>query len=116
MPIPGGSENEYTRNILFGGRFLAAVLTELAACMTVLRQRQRWRPTQLHPSEIMTSAILFHQSHYRTCKAYDTEYVHRHLRRELPTRVRYQRFASVDAHRAGPIGWFYGFKLHLAGQ
>jgi hypothetical protein len=30
------------------------------------RQRHRLRPTQLHPSEIMTIAILFHQSHERT--------------------------------------------------
>jgi hypothetical protein len=38
-------------------------------------QRQRLRLTQMHPSEIMTILILFHQSHYRTFKAYYTEYV-----------------------------------------
>jgi hypothetical protein len=43
-------------------------------------QRRRLRPTQLHPSEIMTIVILFHQSHYRTFKAYYTEHVQRHLR------------------------------------
>ena len=32
--------------------------------------RQRLRPTRLHPSEIMTIAIVFQQSHYRTFKAY----------------------------------------------
>jgi hypothetical protein len=36
-------------------------------------QRQRLRPTQLYPSEMMTILILFQQSHYRPFKAYDTE-------------------------------------------
>src|SRR5260370_1974789 len=67
-------------------------------------ERMRLRPTQMHPSEIMTIVILFHQSHYRTFKAYYTEYVQCHLRSEFPTLVSYQRFASVDAHRAYPSG------------
>ena len=83
-------------------------------------QRQRLRPTQMHPSEMMTIIILFHQSHYRTFKAYYTEYVQRHLHSEFPTLVSYQRFASVDAHAAGapgglsahPIGPLYGHQLH----
>ena len=58
-------------------------------------QRQRVRPTQLHASEIMTILILFHQSHYRTFKAYDTEYVQRHLRSEFPALVSYQRFVEL---------------------
>jgi Transposase DDE domain len=29
----------------------------------------------MHPSELMTIVILFQQSHYRTFKAYYTEYV-----------------------------------------
>ncbi len=31
-------------------------------------QRQRLRVTQMHPSEMMTIVILFHQSHYRMWK------------------------------------------------
>jgi hypothetical protein len=31
--------------------------------------RRRRRATRLHPSEIMTIAVLFQQSHYRTFKA-----------------------------------------------
>lgn len=58
-------------------------------------QRQRLRPTQLHPSEIMTILILFHQSHYRTFKAYYTEYVQRHLCSEFPTLVSYSRFVEL---------------------
>jgi hypothetical protein len=48
-------------------------------------QRQRLRPTQMYPSELMTIVILFHQSHYRTFKAYYTEYAQRHLCSEFPT-------------------------------
>jgi len=58
-------------------------------------QRQRMRATQMHPSEMMTIIILFHQSHYRTFKAYYTEYVQRHLRSEFPTQVSYQRFVEL---------------------
>src|SRR6266487_6563716 len=58
-------------------------------------QRQRWRPTQMYPSEIMTILILFQQSHYRTFKAYYTEYVQRHLRSEFPTFVSYSRFVVL---------------------
>ena len=58
-------------------------------------QRQRVRPTQLHASEIMTILILFHQSHYRTFKAYYTDYVQRHLRSEFPALVSYQRFVEL---------------------
>jgi transposase len=58
-------------------------------------QRKRLRPTQMHPSEMMTIMILFHQSHYRTFKAYYTEYVQRHLHSEFPTRLRSGRFVEL---------------------
>jgi hypothetical protein len=123
--------------------------------------RRRLRPTRLHPSEIMTIAILFQQSHYRTFKAFYTEHVQRHLRGEFPQLVSYSRFVQLlptvlvpliaylhtqlgvctgisfvdstalavcenprigqhkvfapDAARGKTsVGWFYGFKLHLA--
>jgi Transposase DDE domain len=43
----------------------------------------------------MTIVILFQQSHYRTFKAYYTEYVHRHLCSEFPTLVSYSRFVEL---------------------
>ena len=58
-------------------------------------QRQRVRLTQMSPSEMMTIVILFQQSHYRTFKAYYTEYVQRHLRSEFPTQLSYQRFVEL---------------------
>ena len=44
---------------------------------------------------MMTIVILFQQSHYRTFKAYYTEYVQRHLQSEFPTLVSYQRFIEL---------------------
>ena len=58
-------------------------------------QRQRLRATQMYPSEMMTIMILFHQSHYRTFKAYYTEYVQQHLCSEFPTLVSYNRFVEL---------------------
>jgi hypothetical protein len=49
----------------------------------------------MYPSEMMPIMILFHQSHYRTFKAYETEYVQCHLCSEFPTRVSYQRFVEL---------------------
>jgi hypothetical protein len=57
--------------------------------------KQRERAGQLCPSEIMTILIHFHQSHYRTFKAYYTEHVQVHLTGEFPHLVSYQRFVAL---------------------
>ncbi len=123
--------------------------------------KQRERQGQLWPSEVMTILIHFHQSHYRTFKAYYTEHIQVHLTGEFPHLVSYQRLialipsvmvpllaslqsrygactgisfigstslsvcdpkrisqhrvSAVDAKRGKTsMGWFFGFKLHLA--
>ena len=123
--------------------------------------KQRDRAGQLCPSEVMTILIHFHQSQYRTFKAYYTEHVQVHLTTEFPQLVSYQRFVALmpgvlvallaylqsrygsctgisfidstslevcdprrisqhrvfatDARRGKTsMGWFFGFKLHLA--
>jgi Transposase DDE domain len=123
--------------------------------------KQRQRPGQLWPSEIMAILIHFHQSHYRTFKAYYTEHVQVYLTSEFPHLVSYTRFVAliptmlvpllaylqsrygactgissidstsleicdlkrihqhrvfaIDARRGkSSMGWFFGFKLHLA--
>jgi len=123
--------------------------------------KQRQRAGQLSPSEIMTILIHFHQSQYRTFKAYYTEHVQVYLTSEFPHLVSYTRFVALiptilvpllaylqsrygactgisfidstalavcdpkrihqhrvfalDAARGkSSMGWFYGFKLHLA--
>lgn len=123
--------------------------------------KQRERAGQLYPSEVMTILIHFHQSHYRTFKAYYMEHVQVHLTKEFPHLVSYPRFIALipttmlpllaylqtrygvctgisfidstslevcdpkrisqhrvfaaDAKRGkSSMGWFFGFKLHLA--
>jgi Transposase DDE domain len=125
------------------------------------RFRRKRTLQQLWPSEVMTILIHFHQSHYRTFKAYYTEYVQMHFTSEFPHLVSYTRFVALipsvlvpmlaylqrrygtctgisfidstslevcdprrisghrvfatDARRGKTsMGWFFGFKLHLA--
>src|SRR5215831_19534323 len=62
--------------------------SQLKAC------KQRERAGQLCPSEVMTILIHFHQSHYRTFKAYYMEHVQVHLSSEFPHRSRVIRALS----------------------
>ena len=57
--------------------------------------KQRERAGQLCPSEVMTILIHFHQSHYRTFKAYYTQHVQVYLSSEFPHLVSYQRFVAL---------------------
>ena len=121
----------------------------------------RGRPRELHPSEVMTLLIAFHQSNYRTLKHFYLKHVCVYWGDEFPHLVSYSRFVQlqsevltllvsylsttlgdcsgvsfvdstrlrvcdnrrISSHRvfAGvaecsktSMGWFYGFKLHLA--
>ncbi|MCL5994962.1 MAG: IS982 family transposase [Chloroflexi bacterium] len=56
--------------------------------------RRRQRDRSLCESEIMTILILFHQSHYRTFKAFYLEHVCVYLRGEFPGLVSYTRFVD----------------------
>ena len=64
---------------------------------------QRVRRPRLSPSEIMTILIHFHQSHYRTFKAYYTEYVLIHCRSEFPALVSYNRFVELTPSVMVPL-------------
>lgn len=55
----------------------------------------RIRRPQLSASEMMTIIIHFHQSGYRSFKAYYTKHVIQHLSREFPTLVSYNRFVAL---------------------
>ena len=57
--------------------------------------RRRRRAAGLCPSEVMTILVLFHQSHYRTFKAFYVEHVCVHLRAEFPGLVSYPRFVAL---------------------
>ena len=56
---------------------------------------RRARARELSDSEIMTLLIHFHQSRYRTFKAFYTEHVQVYLRREFPRLVGYARFVQL---------------------
>ena len=49
----------------------------------------RGRPRRLHPSEVMTLLIAFHQSGYRTFKHFYEKHVCVYWRAEFPTLVSY---------------------------
>jgi hypothetical protein len=57
--------------------------------------KQRERTGTLHPSEIMTILIHFHQARYRDFKTYYTQFVERFLQREFPKLVSYNRFVQL---------------------
>lgn len=60
------------------------------------RPETRGRPRTLHPSEVMTLLILFHQSDYRTLKAYYEKHVSHYLRWAFPNLVSYNRFVELQ--------------------
>jgi len=140
--------------------FMLSFAPQLKAIQLVAG-KQREHAGQLWPSEVMTILIHFHQSQYRTFKAYYTQHVQVHLSSEFPHLVSYQRFVALiptmlvpllaylqsrygpctgisfidstslevcepkrisqhrvfanDARRGKTsMGWFFGFKLHLA--
>ena len=55
---------------------------------------RRHRSLSMHPSEIMTILIHFHQSHYRNFKQYYLQHVSLHLRSEFPHLPSYNRFVE----------------------
>ena len=65
--------------------------------------KKRHRPGQLSVSAVMTIVIYFHQSRYRTFKAYYTEHVCQHLRAEFPKLVSYERFVVLMPSVLGPL-------------
>ena len=56
----------------------------------------RGRPRQLHPSEVMTLLIAFHQSNSRTLKHFYLKHVCVYWRSEFPTLVSYSRFVQLQ--------------------
>jgi hypothetical protein len=74
---------------------------------------RRQRARSLCESEIMTILILFHQSHYRTFKAFYTEYVCVHLCREFPGLASYTRFVEFTPTVLLPL---CGYLKHCFGH
>jgi len=68
--------------------------------------RQRRRKSRLSLSEVMTIIIHFHQSNYRTFKAYYTNYVLKYLRNDFPGLVSYSRFVRLKGQAFVPLMLF----------
>jgi Transposase DDE domain len=66
-------------------------------------KRHRQRDSTLSISEVMTIVILFQLSGFRNLKTYYTQYVCRHLRREFPHLVSYQRMVELESMTALPL-------------
>ena len=56
---------------------------------------KRGHPRTLHPSEVMTILVNFHQSGYQTFKDYYLKEVCLHLRWAFPDLVSYNRFVAL---------------------
>jgi len=67
--------------------------------------------TMMHPSEIMTLLIHFHQSCYRTFKQYYLKYVRVALRQEFPRLLSYTRMVEVMADYLVPLTVFLHTKM-----
>jgi hypothetical protein len=74
-------------------------------------QQSRYRAEVMHPSEIMTILIHFHQSCYRTFKHYYLQYVHVALQQEFPRLLSYTRMVEVMADYLVPLTVYLHTKL-----
>lgn len=67
---------------------------------------KRDRKTMLCLSEVMTIIIAFHSSGYRTFKHYYTQYVAKHLLRDFPNLVSYNRFVELMRSSLIPLCYY----------
>ena len=76
--------------------FLEYEKCESASCLPETSSVEtRGRPRRLHPSEVMTILIAFHQSNYRTFKHFYQKHVCVYYRAEFPQLVSYSRFVQL---------------------
>ena len=64
----------------------------------------RGRPRQLHPSEVMTLLIAFHQSNYRTFKHFYSQTRLRLLGRRVPTSGELYALRTVEKRSVNAFG------------
>ena len=71
----------------------------------------RGRPRQLHPSEVMTLLIAFHQSGYRTFKHFYFQHVCVYWCAEFPNLVSYSRFVQLKKEVLAPFNVYLSANL-----
>lgn len=69
-------------------------------------KKTRNKPSKLSHSEVMTILISFHLGGYRNLKHYYLFYVSRHLSKEFPKLVSYNRFVELQQQAAFPLVLF----------
>ena len=67
-------------------------------------EKKRKRTRRMHTSEVMTLLVYFHQSKYRTFKAYYLKEVSEQLRWAFPNLVSYNRFLEVMPETSHLLG------------
>ena len=68
--------------------------------------KKRQSSCSLTPSEIITIMIYFHQLRFRDFKTFYTQYVMKHLRKEFPDLVSYNRFVELMPSILLPLCFF----------
>lgn len=81
--------------LIFEPHFFSQLLPSL--------QKQRFRKTRLHLSEIMTIIIYFHHSNYRNFKSYYQDYLLQYHRHNFPHLVSYNRFVELMSDSLIPL-------------
>lgn len=68
--------------------------------------KRRNKPCGLSQSEVITILLCFHLSDYRTLKHFYLDYVCKHLKRDFPGLVSYNRFVELQKKAALPLLMF----------
>ncbi|MDC1067752.1 IS982 family transposase [Candidatus Kapabacteria bacterium] len=68
--------------------------------------KKRFKPSKLSLSEVMTIEVLFHLSGYKTFKEFYLGYVAKHLRKEFPKLVSYNRMTELKQQSFVPLATY----------
>lgn len=71
-----------------------------------LKKGHRNKPNSMAASEVMTIMICFHTGGFRCFKHYYKGYVQKHLQKEFPVTVSYNRFVELMQQHSMPLAMF----------
>ena len=92
--------------------FLAHEKWQASHCLPKqTHSERRGRPRSLHPSEVMTLLVAFHQSGYRTFKHFYHRHVCVYWRCEFPNLVSYSRFIQLKQEVLEIFGAYFATTL-----
>lgn len=69
-------------------------------------KKTRNKKSKLSPSEVITILVLFHTGGYRNLKHFYLFYVSKHMTKEFPTQVSYNRFVELQKKAMLPMAMF----------